>query len=120
MLHPGSGRNKRPHAEVVRRVGIDRRKTDSHGGEHVMTGKTARRVAAAVGLLLLLPSSRVTAQGTAVAITYAAPDLNHTRLFVNGQNFSAGAVVSLGQVQLTGVVVDVLGQSLTADLPPNV
>jgi hypothetical protein len=76
-----------------------------------------RREVGILGLLLLFFGSRLAAQLGAVVITYAAPDVNQTRLFVNGENFSGGARVFLAGTELAGVVVDVLGRSLTADLP---
>ena len=78
-----------------------------------------RGLGAAMGVaLLLLPyASPLAGQGSAIAITYAASDVNQTKLFVNGQSFSTSASVSLAGDPLSGVVVDVLGKSLTADLP---
>jgi hypothetical protein len=81
--------------------------------------RSVLRVTAAVGLLCLSYAGRAAGQDSTVAITYAAPDANQTKLFVNGQNFGDAATVFLGETQLAGVVVDVLGKSLTADLPPG-
>ncbi len=85
-----------------------------------MRTTSPRSVVGILVLLLLSFASRLAAQGSAVVITYAAPDVNRTRLFVNGENFAAGAGVSLAGKQLIGVVVDAFGKSLTAELPLDV
>jgi hypothetical protein len=71
-----------------------------------------------IGLLLCAPAE-FKAQGPVVKIVYAVPDINRTMLFVSGQNFGASAIVSLADNQLSGVVVDALGNSLVAALPPT-
>jgi hypothetical protein len=84
-----------------------------------MKSKHFLSLSGAIGLLLLCAQTPFKAQGPVVSITYAAPDVNRTALFVSGQNFGASASVSLAGVPLSGVIVDVLGNSLVAALPPS-
>jgi len=75
------------------------------------------RLIGMLGLLLVVSASRFAAQGAAVVITSAAPDVNQTILFINGVNFAAGATAFLAGSQIFGVVVAASGESMIAQLP---
>lgn len=73
-----------------------------------------------LGLFLVCSTTTIMAQGVVVGITSASSDVNQTVLFVNGTNFTADTTVFLAGNQLFGVVVDVNGSSLIADLPAGI
>ena len=82
-----------------------------------MTRNTRGRTWVGIGGLLLLSAGGLAAQAPAVAISYAAPDVNQTMLFVSGEHFAGAASVYLAGNRLIGVIVDAFGKSITAQLP---
>src|SRR5262245_2519549 len=78
------------------------------------------RIFATIVSIMIWSNSPVWAQGNSKnkpEITAAVVSPDQTVLFVQGANFGPHPIVTLGDVQLTGVSVDASGRQLTAQLP---
>lgn len=80
---------------------------------------SARRTAAVVAFVMTVSTITVTAaQGSdKPVITAASVSADQTTLFVEGENFNSHPVVVLGDVPLTGVVVDAGSRHISALMP---
>lgn len=81
--------------------------------------RSARRTAAVVAFVMTVSTITVrAAQGSdKPVITAASVSADQTTLFVEGENFNSRPVVVLGDVPLTGVVVDAGSRHISALMP---
>lgn len=81
--------------------------------------RSARRTAAVVAFVMTVSTITVrAAQGSdKPVITAASVSADQTTLFVEGENFNSHPVVVLGDVPLTGVVVDAGSRHISALMP---
>lgn len=81
--------------------------------------RSARRTAAVVALVMTVSTIRIAAAESSdkPGITAARVSADQTTLFVEGENFSSHPIVVLGDVQLTGVVVDAASRNISALMP---